>query len=242
MKTRAVDDIGPLILIEGVSHCYRRGGVLLSVLCDVSLRIDRGETCVIQGASGSGKSTLLHILGLLDRPADGRFHFAGRDIMATDSDNLAEIRNREIGFVFQAFNLLPRLTALDNVALPLLYRGVSRRFARELAMTQLQRMGLAERAMHRPADLSGGQLQRVAIARALVGEPSVLLADEPTGNLDSTTAKDILALLLELNSVAAVTLVMVTHDTSLAALFERQIEVRDGALWEVPRRKGSANG
>lgn len=191
-----------------------------------------GESCAIVGASGSGKSTLLNILGLLDRPDSGAYRFAEHDIFSVDGDRLAAIRNRLIGFVFQSFNLLPRLNALDNVALPLSYRGMPRREALERAEAMLARVGLAERAGHRPADLSGGQRQRVAIARALVGEPALILADEPTGNLDASTAKEVLELLLTLNRERQVTLVVVTHDPSLAARLGRQLTVRHGEVHE----------
>lgn len=191
-----------------------------------------GESCAIVGASGSGKSTLLNILGLLDRPDSGAYRFAEHDIFSVDGDRLAAIRNRLIGFVFQSFNLLPRLNALDNVALPLSYRGMPRREALERAEAMLARVGLAERAGHRPADLSGGQRQRVAIARALVGEPALILADEPTGNLDASTAKEVLELLLTLNRERQVTLVVVTHDPGLAARLGRQLTVRHGEVHE----------
>jgi len=169
------------------------------VLNDVSFSVKAGQSCAIVGTSGSGKSTLLNIIGLLDKPTSGRVLISGVDIMNADAQSRAIARNRYIGFIFQSFNLLPRLDAIDNVALPLLYRGISRQYARQAALTQLERVGLIGRCHHRPADMSGGQRQRVAIARALVGEPSLLLADEPTGNLDSHTAHDIIELLLSLN-------------------------------------------
>lgn len=222
-----------LISLEGVSHGYRTGDQELRVLQHITLNIGRGQSCVILGASGSGKSTLLNLLGLLDRPASGKFHFAGHDMQRASTDELASIRNKEIGFVFQSFNLLPRLTALDNVALPLSYRGVPRHEARQYAMEQLQRVGLAERAMHRPAELSGGQCQRVAIARALVGAPSLILADEPTGNLDNQTATDILNRLLTLNREQSVTLILVTHDITMARHFDRQLKIHQGEMHEV---------
>lgn len=181
---------------------------------------------------GLGQEHPLNILGLLDRPDSGAYRFAEHDIFSVDGDRLAAIRNRLIGFVFQSFNLLPRLNALDNVALPLSYRGMPRREALERAEAMLARVGLAERAGHRPADLSGGQRQRVAIARALVGEPALILADEPTGNLDASTAKEVLELLLTLNRERQVTLVVVTHDPSLAARLGRQLTVRHGEVHE----------
>ncbi len=231
-----------LMTLEGVSQSYRIGDRVIPVLRNISLSLWRGGTCALLGASGSGKSTLLNILGLLDRPTSGRFHFAGQDMLNASMDELAAIRNREIGFVFQAFNLLPQLSALDNVALPLTYRGASRSEAHAHALDQMQRVGLADHAMHRPAELSGGQCQRVAIARALIGDPSVILADEPTGNLDSTTATDVMDLLLALNREQGVTLVVVTHDPSVAKQLNRQIEVFDGKVHEasIPEAGGHA--
>ncbi|MGU1489798.1 ABC transporter ATP-binding protein [Pseudomonas aeruginosa] len=221
-----------MISLRGIGKGYLLGGQPLQILKDVCLDIFPGESCAIVGASGSGKSTLLNILGLLDRPDSGAYRFAEHDIFSVDGDRLAAIRNRLIGFVFQSFNLLPRLNALDNVALPLSYRGMPRREALERAEAMLARVGLAERAGHRPADLSGGQRQRVAIARALVGEPALILADEPTGNLDASTAKEVLELLLTLNRERQVTLVVVTHDPGLAARLGRQLTVRHGEVHE----------
>lgn len=224
----------PTMLFElrGVSQCYGQGASTVRVLDNIDFTLSRGDTCAVVGASGSGKSTLLNILGLLERPVSGRLYFAGNDVMAAPADTLAHWRNRRLGFVFQAFNLLPRLNALDNVALPLTYRNQSRLSARACALQQLRAVGLADRAHHRPADLSGGQRQRVAIARALVGQPSLILADEPTGNLDQHSANEVIELLLRLNREQGVTLVMVTHDAQLAARFARQIEVVDGHLHE----------
>lgn len=227
-----------LIAMSNVCQSYPMAGQNMPVLRDVTLNIQRGQTCAILGTSGSGKSTLLNILGLLDRPASGQFWFAGRNMVEATADERAQLRNREIGFVFQSFNLLPRLTALDNVALPLFYRGFTRSEARECAQVQIARVGLGDRAHHRPADLSGGQRQRVAIARALVGSPSLILADEPTGNLDRSTAHDVMNLLLGLNDEKAVTLVMVTHDAQLAECLERCLQVQDGILKEAANRRG----
>ena len=223
------------ISLQGIGKSYRLADQHLQILKDVSLTIEVGESCAILGASGSGKSTLLNILGLLDLPDSGEYRFAGHDIFRASPDQLAAIRNRQIGFVFQSFNLLPRLSALDNVALPLSYRGISRHESVEQALRMLEQVGLAERAHHRPADLSGGQRQRVAIARALVGNPSVILADEPTGNLDSRTAQDIMDLLLALNRDQHVTLIIVTHDAQIAARLGGQILVRNGVVQETPR-------
>lgn len=222
-----------LIALREVGYDYRMGEQMHPVLQGVSIDIPRGQTCAILGASGSGKSTLLNILGLLDRPSSGQFHFDRCNMLEASADELALIRNREIGFVFQGFNLLPRLTALENVALPLIYRGYVRGRAHELAGAQLDRVGLGDRTHHRPADLSGGQRQRVAIARALVGNPSLILADEPTGNLDSVTACQIMDLLLELNREHRVTLVMVTHDAQLAERFDRRLDVCRGQVMDT---------
>lgn len=220
-----------LIRLDRITYTYSTNLSQHPVLQDISLTVDTGESCAIVGASGSGKSTLLNIIGLLDQPTAGRLLLDGRDMARASVEEQAIMRNKVIGFVFQSFNLLPRLTALDNVALPLLYRGHSRHDAHQAAHQQLERVGLAERIHNRPADLSGGQRQRVAIARALAGEPSLLLADEPTGNLDSQTAGEILSLLLELNREQGVTLVMVTHDEFIARQMQRRIQVRDGRVY-----------
>lgn len=221
-----------LIRLERITYSYPARFTPVPVLHEISLSVDSGESCAIVGASGSGKSTLLNIIGLLDQPTAGHLLFKGCDMARASADERARMRNQVIGFVFQSFNLLPRLTALDNVALPLLYRGHPRRDAQRVARQQLGRVGLAERIYHRPADLSGGQRQRVAIARALSGEPSLLLADEPTGNIDGQTAGEILSLLLELNREQGVTLVMVTHDESIARQMQRRIQVCDGRINE----------
>ena len=232
MKTPARDS---LIALHGIAKRYQRAEECLTILDQVSLQIHAADSCGILGASGSGKSTLLNILGLLDLPDSGDYHFAGHDIRAASPDQLAALRNRQIGFVFQSFNLLARLSALDNVALPLAYRGTPRREALARARHMLEQVGLGDRASHRPADLSGGQRQRVAIARALVGQPAVILADEPTGNLDSTTAREIMELLLTLNREQKVTLIIVTHDAAIAERLQRQIRVDNGAVHEVSR-------
>lgn len=229
---KQIPDAPACMSLQDIGKSFQMGDRIFPVLKNVTLTIHSGQTCALLGASGSGKSTLLSILGLLDRPISGSFYFNGRDMLCATPDELAQIRNKEMGFVFQSFNLLPRLTALDNVALPLTYRGVPRREARLLAMERLAHVGLADRAAHRPADLSGGQRQRVAIARALVGNPKVILADEPTGNLDGATAQDIMGLLLDLNAKHAVTLIMVTHDANLASHFQRKLLIRSGAVLE----------
>ncbi len=222
-----------LIRLENITHAYATGASSQAVLYDVSFSVPTGQSCAIVGASGSGKSTLLNLIGLLDEPTSGRVLLAGEDMTNADAESRAIARNRIIGFVFQSFNLLPRLDALDNVALPLLYRGIPQPQARQAALMQLERVGLSNRSHHRPADMSGGQRQRVAIARALVGEPSLLLADEPTGNLDSQTAQDIIGLLLSLNRERGTTLVVVTHDTGIADRMARCIQVRDGRIEEA---------
>jgi putative ABC transport system ATP-binding protein len=229
-------DTDTLVSLSHIQHDYLLNGCRLPVLRDISLIIRRGDTCSITGPSGSGKSTLLNLLGLLDRPSSGCLHFAGTDMSCASSDERARIRNRQIGFIFQAFHLLPRLSALDNVALPLSYRAVPRNVARQAAMRQLQRVGLGSHAQHRPDELSGGQCQRVAIGRALVGNPALIVADEPTGNLDQTTADEIIDLLLELNHEHRVTLVMVTHDDALAARLGRRLHMDGGRLFESVAR------
>ena len=219
--------------LNNISHSYSTGIESLSVLQNVSLSIPAGQNCAIIGPSGSGKSTLLSLIGLLDTPTSGQVLLNGTDMSRCTSDVRAVTRNRFIGFIFQNFNLLPRFSALENVALPLLYRGLSRKLAMELASKQLSKVGLKERVHNRPFELSGGQCQRVAIARALVGEPSLLLADEPTGNLDSNTASDIIELLLDLNSTHGTTLVVITHDNNVARHMERCVRVCDGKLWDT---------
>ena len=203
------------------------GAEQIHALRGVSFEIEAGEMVAVVGASGSGKSTLMHILGCLDRPDEGEYFLESRNVSGLSKNELSEVRNRRIGFVFQTFNLLPRLTAIENVELPLLYRGG--RGAKGRALASLKRVGLADRMRHRPSQLSGGQAQRVAIARALVTDPAILLADEPTGNLDSKTGQEILQLLVDLNAEGR-TILVVTHDLSIAARCSRQIRLRDGML------------
>lgn len=232
MQPIAKHVVTPLLALENVSKSYRNGSVDASVLRAVSFYVSSGEMCSIMGTSGSGKSTLMNIMGLLDRPSAGRLVFRGQDLGSASADELADIRNREIGFVFQAFHLLPRLSARDNVALPLLYRGIARPDALAEAKVRLEQVGLGHRTRHRPEEMSGGQRQRVAIARALVGRPSMLLADEPTGNLDSESAQDIMALLTQLNEDSGTTVVIITHDPSISARCRRRVVIHDGRLTE----------
>lgn len=223
-------DAQPTVGLSRVGKAYGSHTAPITALHDVSLEIQAGEFCAIVGPSGSGKSTLMNLIGLLDHPTTGRIHFDGVDVSQCTQREAAQLRNRTHGFVFQSFQLLPRLTAWENVALPLLYRGTPKAARRQPAMAMLERVGLADRAHHRPDALSGGQKQRVAIARALIGDPKLLLADEPTGSLDSATAADVMALFAELNRTLGVTVVMVTHDRDLAARCGRQIEVLDGRI------------
>lgn len=220
----------PLVELSGIWKIYD-GGVEVQALRGVDLRIYPGEYVAIMGPSGSGKSTLMHILGLLDSPTRGSYLLAGEEVSKLSPARLATLRNRFIGFVFQAFNLLPRASVLRNVELPLLYAGLPGRERRERAMAMLARVGLADRAKHLPAQLSGGQRQRAAIARALVTEPSVLLADEPTGNLDQTTGAEIMGLFDELSSQGQ-TVVLVTHDPQVAAHARRLVRLVDGRIAE----------
>jgi putative ABC transport system ATP-binding protein len=220
----------PLIQLESISKVYQMGEIEVRALRGLSLEIDRGEMVAIMGASGSGKSTLMNIVGCLDKPTSGRYLLESQDVGQLDDDRLAEIRNRQVGFVFQTFNLLPRTNALQNVMLPMIYDGVSLSERRERAQQALRAVGLADRLRHAPSELSGGQQQRVAIARALVNEPSILLADEPTGNLDSTSGAEVMALLKTLNRDRGITVVLVTHDPAIAHQTLRIIHLHDGRI------------
>jgi putative ABC transport system ATP-binding protein len=225
----------PLIETQDLSRTYELDAGRVVALDGVTLAIDRGDFVAVMGPSGSGKSTLMNLIGCLDRPTGGTYRLAGTDVHRLGADGLAAVRNREIGFVFQQFNLLPRIDALANVELPMIYAGTDRRTRHAKARQALARVGLSERAHHRPAQLSGGQQQRVAIARALVNEPSLLLADEPTGALDSRTAVEILALFQDLNREGA-TIVLVTHDADVARHASRLVRFKDGRVIEDARQ------
>jgi putative ABC transport system ATP-binding protein len=218
----------PVVEALDVTRTYRMADVEVTALDGVSLRISPGEYLAVLGPSGSGKSTLMHLLGLLDRPTSGVLRIDGREVADMPDAELSRLRNAAIGFVFQSFQLLSRTTAVDNVALPLIYRGVPRRERRARAVAALEAVGLGHRLGHRPVQLSGGEQQRVAVARALVGEPRLLLADEPTGNLDSRNGAEVMALLERLNSERGVAVVLVTHDGEVAARARRQVRMRDG--------------
>ncbi|MEO5729765.1 MAG: ABC transporter ATP-binding protein [Byssovorax sp.] len=218
-----------LIDLDHIGKTYDLGLSKVAALHDIHFAIEPGEFVAIIGQSGSGKSTLMNILGCLDVPTTGRYRLAGRDVSELSDDELADVRNQEIGFIFQSFQLLPRASALENVELPLIYRGIPRKERRDRAVDALERVQLASRMTHKPTELSGGQRQRVAIARALVTEPSLLLADEPTGNLDSRTGEEIVGLFLELHRKGN-TIVLVTHEPKLAARCPRAVRIVDGLV------------
>jgi putative ABC transport system ATP-binding protein len=220
-----------VIVADNLTKVYKMGDVEVHALCGLSLEIDRGDIVAIMGPSGSGKSTLMNIIGCLDRPTSGEYYLDGERVSVLKDDQLASIRNRKVGFIFQSFNLLPRATALANVELPMRYAGVGQN-RRERARAALESVGLADRVRHRPNELSGGQQQRVAIARALVNDPAIILADEPTGNLDSKSGVEIMELLLNFNQEKRTTLIIVTHDPKVAQYARRVIYLLDGRLDE----------
>jgi putative ABC transport system ATP-binding protein len=220
-----------VIETKDLRKIYKMGEIEVQALTGVSIKIRRGEVLAIMGPSGSGKSTLMNLLGCLDRPSSGDYILDGQLVSKMSDDQLAIVRNRKVGFVFQSFNLLPRASALSNVELPLRYAGV-RRGQKERAKAALAAVGLADRMHHRPTELSGGQQQRVAVARALINNPAILMADEPTGNLDSKSGKEIIELILHLNQEFGTTIIIVTHDHSVSAQTQRVIRLRDGQLEE----------
>ena len=225
-----------LIEVYNITKVYLLGEVRQEVLKGITLSIDRGEFVIIMGPSGSGKSTFMNILGCLDTPSSGIYRLDGKDVAGLSRDALAEIRNKKVGFVFQNFNLLPRMTAIENVELPLLYNGLSKRERIERAREALRLVGLQNWERHHPNQLSGGQQQRVAIARALVNNPSIILADEPTGNLDTAASEEIMALFTELNAKQGITIILVTHEPDIALYGQRIIRFRDGRVVADERR------
>ncbi|MCX7721322.1 MAG: ABC transporter ATP-binding protein [Dictyoglomus thermophilum] len=229
-----MDDI---FVLENVVKIYKMDGVETVALNGVSLRVKRGEFIAIMGPSGSGKSTMMHLMGCLDRPTSGKIYFEGKDVSQLSDDELAEIRNKKIGFVFQSFYLLPRYDAIQNVELPLIYRGVPPKERKEKAKLMLERMGLGDRLHHRPTQLSGGQQQRVAIARALIVDPVVLLADEPTGNLDSKSSHEIMELISKLHKEENLTIILVTHEPDIASYAEKIVRMQDGKIVDIEYRK-----
>jgi len=229
-EARAAIDPHFVVQAKDLTKVYRMGELEVEALRGLTLDIERGETAAIMGPSGSGKSTLMNILGCLDRPSGGEYFLDGEDVAQMSDDQLAQVRNRRVGFIFQSFNLLPRASALSNVELPLRYSAVGGSERRKKARQALDLVGLGDRVDHRPSELSGGQQQRVAIARALINDPAIIMADEPTGNLDSKTGDEIMALLLRLNQERGVTLIMVTHDPDVANRTRRIIRIRDGQV------------
>jgi putative ABC transport system ATP-binding protein len=228
-STPPIDGIGGIIHLENICKSYFMGKQELQVLYGISLDIFKSEYVALMGPSGSGKSTLMNIIGCLDTPSSGNYILNGKDVSKMEDNTLAEVRNKEIGFVFQQFNLLPRLTALENVALPLVYAGMGRKLRNEKAMHVMEMVSLTDRSHHKPNELSGGQCQRVAIARALVNDPSIILADEPTGNLDTATSYEIMDILGKIHSNGN-TIILVTHETDIANFARRIVRLRDGTI------------
>ncbi|WP_338961965.1 ABC transporter ATP-binding protein [Fusobacterium nucleatum] len=218
-----------IITVDNINKTYKNGSLELQVLKNISFKVDKGEFLAIMGSSGSGKSTMMNILGCLDNQYEGRYILDGIDISKSTENELSEIRNKKIGFIFQSFNLLPRLTALENVELPLVYSSIPKEKRHKRANELLEMVGLKDRTHHRPNELSGGQRQRVAIARALVNNPSIILADEPTGNLDSKSEEEIIEILQKLNKMGK-TIVIVTHEPSIGKIAERKIVFKDGEI------------
>jgi len=226
-----------LLRLSQIKKAYRLGPVEMEILKGVDLEVAPGALLSIMGSSGSGKSTLMNIIGFLDTPDSGSYYLEDRDVSALDDEALSTIRNERIGFVFQQFNLLPRLSAVDNVALPLVYRGIVEKERRRRSREILEKVGMADRADHRPGELSGGQQQRVAIARALVGRPSIVLADEPTGALDTRVGQEIMDLFIRLNREEGITIVIITHDPAVAAQCDTMVQMDDGLIH--PRERAS---